>query len=196
MSEAPLLVGLVGYAQVGKDTAAAWLHDTLGYEHRAFAGPLRLLAERINPILNGEPMTYRQALRIHGYEAAKLEVPGFREFLKDLGNGARDVVGEDVWINAAFRKMPRHTVFSDVRFLNEADAIRRRARTRGGEALLLRIVRPGHGPESDFEAEVPRIPVDYIVDNSGSLEHFRGGLAGMWEHRTRGGSWSQLAMAL
>lgn len=169
----PVVIGLVGYAQVGKDSTAAVLVEQ-GYTRRAFADPLRDLAAYLNPIVgwfnDQAPMRYREACDLYGVEGAKLKVSGVRPFLKQLGTGVRECLDPEAWIRATLDGCPRHTVISDVRFLNEADAIRRRATELGGKPLLLRVDRPGHGPESDFEREVGLIKADLTVSNDGDLD--------------------------
>jgi hypothetical protein len=169
----PTLVGVCGYAQVGKDTTANYLHDKYGYHHAAFANSLRLLALEVNPTLKAAHpellITYRAAQRRYGYEGAKREVPGYRDFLKALGNGVRKVLGADTWVKATLLDCSDYTVISDVRFLNEADAIRRRAAEMGGTAIIIRVTRPDHGPESSFEEEVPFIEADFVLENDGDV---------------------------
>lgn len=174
----PVVVGITGYARAGKDSIGD-IFESLGYSRRAFADPLRALAYDLNPMLEfwsstlkEEGTRYQHYLSQLGYEAAK-SVPEFRNFLKDLGNGARKHLGADVWVRACLDEAPALTVVTDVRFLNEADAVRRRAGELGGNSLLLRVERPGVGPESEFEKEVPQIEVDFVVKNRGTLTDLR-----------------------
>ena len=132
------LVGLVGYAQSGKDTFAQYL----GYQRLAFADALKELALAAHPAL-------RMSVPEKGWEWVKKDLPGGREFLQDLGVGVRDVLGADTWVRAAFAKydptLP--TVFTDVRFPNEIEAIR----GRGG--VIVRIERVGHQPPNNHVSE-------------------------------------------
>lgn len=169
----PVVIGICGYAQAGKDSTAAVLVEQ-GYTRRAFADPLRKLTEYLNPVVgwyDGQaPLRYREAVDLYGVEGAKLRVSGVRPFLKSLGTGVRECLDPEAWIRATLDGCPRHTVISDVRFLNEAAAIRRRAVELGGKAMLLRVTRPGCEAESDFEREVPLIRADVTVANDGDLE--------------------------
>jgi hypothetical protein len=113
------LVGLSGYAGSGKDTAAEILLAS-GYQRLGFADPLKELATRI------------------GWDGHKDDVG--RKLLQDLGLGARDVLGDDVWVNALLAKVSGPTVITDVRFANEVHAIH----SHGG--VVVRIVRPGCTP--------------------------------------------------
>lgn len=173
----PVLIGISGFARVGKDTAAAYLEQAYGYKRRAFADALRDVTERVNPILPGlGDYTYNDAVGRFGYERAKAEVPGLRDFLKGLGNAVREVLGENSWVNAALRGIEEPTSVSDVRFVNEAECIRQKAHFLNGRALIIRIHRPGYDAESDFERQVDLIPCDYAIWNSGPVEELYEGL--------------------
>lgn len=174
---APTIVGITGFARSGKDTCAEWFTQH-GYTKRAFADALRNLALDIDPIitaravtLNNTPVlfkeTYRTLLYERGYENAKDNEPGFRQFLKDLGNGVRKHVGEDAWVRACLDTAPRYTVVSDVRFVNEAAAVMGWG---GPSSLVIRVTRPNCDAESEFEAQVPEIPVFAEVANDGTID--------------------------
>lgn len=171
MPGTPQLVGLTGYAQTGKSTAADYLNGVHGFTEVNFADALRDLATKVDPILPGG-VHYRDAESLLGYEEAKGTVTGFRQTLKDLGSGCREVLGEDVWIRAAMRRIPlsQRTVVADCRFLNEAAAIRNHNPRNPG--VIIRIVRPDYGPESNFEREVDLIKSDYTIVNDGCILTF------------------------
>lgn len=157
------LVGICGYARSGKDTAAQGLVRERGYERLAFADRVRQLAVLTNPDLAA------RVLSAGGWEQAKA-LPGVREALQRLGAGAREVLGEDVWLQAAMRscKPEGRYVISDVRYPNEAEAIL----AAGG--LLFRIVRPGVEAANDHPTETA-MPEDAdvyhgVIRNDGTVE--------------------------
>lgn len=172
------LVGLCGLAQSGKDTFAGYL----GYRRIAFADALKELALAANPHFFYKLEKYRgvsmkaslQAIvEQRGWEYAKAQVPGVRQFLQDLGVGVRDILGPDTWVNAAFRDYDPAvpTVFTDVRFENEFAEIRRR----GG--VIVRVIRLGqesgdaHVSENGWQSIQP----DWIVAAAeGDLDVLRG----------------------
>jgi hypothetical protein len=181
---APRLIGLAGYARVGKDTVGEILVDRYGYERRAFADKLRELAYRCNPILDttggyldgaGAPIPrsfVRYAAELDcGYEWAKGEYPEVRRFLVALGAGARTVLGGDVWLDACLPFIPSPyppTVVTDVRYRNEAQRIV----DLGG--VVVYIARPDIGPANDEEARsitelIGHVSTRVIVNN-GSLD--------------------------
>ena len=140
-----ILIGLAGCAQSGKDSAASALIQD-GFERRAFADKVRDYLYRLNPNLDyfedhyEEPYPLADIVDLLGWDRAKTEIPEVRELLQRCGVAARDVLGEDVWVNATMRSLPALTVVTDVRFPNEVAAIRER----GG--IVLRVVRKGVEP--------------------------------------------------
>lgn len=176
-----MLIGITGYAQVGKSTAADYLDKTYGFDEVNFADALRELTRLVNPVVSFDDYRYEDALDYGGYEAAKQDYPGVREFLKALGNGAREILGPNVWVDAAMRRctLKRDYVFADCRFLNEVAAIRNFDPQRTG--FIIRIHRPGVGPESDFEREVDHIKPDFIVVNDGAVTDLYNRLAVVME---------------
>lgn len=154
------LVGLVGYAQAGKDTFAA----ALGYRRLAFADSLKALALACDPVFPDPASGHALVSGIigrYGWEHCKAEVPGVREFLQNLGVGVRDILGGDTWVNAALAKYDpaQPTVFTDVRFPNEVAAIR----DRGG--VIVRVTRIGQAQPGGHVSEqlAATIDPDYEV---------------------------------
>ena len=153
------LVGLVGYAQAGKDTFAGYL----GFKRLAFADKLRDVA------YDGSPW-YREQVLKYGYEWSKANVHGFREFLQDFGMAVREHFGEDTWVNAAFNDYDPSvaTVFTDVRFPNEI------ARIKAEGGIIVRIDRVGHAPANTHISEhawQATRPDEHYVFADGALHH-------------------------
>jgi len=144
-----MLIGLSGYAQSGKDATAKILVDNFGFVRYAFADKLKELATRL-----------------HYWSGIKDELG--RLHLQYLGDQIRQVLGEDVWINALFNDadQTKDIVISDVRYTNEIHAIH----NRGG--LILRINRPGVDRINDHISE--NLPphsslYDGYITNNGTL---------------------------
>ena len=130
------IIGLGYNVRSGKDTAANALVRDLGYYRIAFADKLKELAYESNPIVT----TNVQVVNIStgaghlkhvvggmgGWEQAKDSYPLAREFLQNLGLAARQVFGEDFWVDQALSGIDpaKNYVISDVRFVNEVDAIK------------------------------------------------------------------------
>jgi hypothetical protein len=94
-----------------------------------------------------------------GWEDLKSESPDVRGLMQRLGTEVgREMFGDDFWVKAAINAIPEgaKVVFSDVRYPNEADAIR----ALGGE--VWRVHRDGVGPANDHTSE--NSLSDYVFD--------------------------------
>lgn len=153
----PLLVGLTGYAQTGKDTIASVLVNKYGFKRVAFADKLKEFTLATDSYI-------RDLVQMYGWEDAKKD-PYVRERLQNVGVAARDVFGEDFWIQQSGIGEYGSFVISDVRFRNESEYVRRR----GG--IIVRVTRDGVGPVNEhISDQLEGVEHDYIFDNSGSLE--------------------------
>jgi hypothetical protein len=161
---ATLLVGLSGYAQTGKDTSGAMMVEEAGFTRLAFADALKSVALDSDTDL-------RNAVRYAGWEETKQSHPHARLFLQHLGVAARDHIDQDVWVNAALRNVSPggRFVVTDVRFPNEAAAIR----ARGG--FVVRVERPGTGPVNAHASEtaLDDFEFDATLRNTGTLDDLR-----------------------
>jgi len=162
-----MIIGLSGYAKVGKDEVAQILVKKYGFKRIAFADPIRELLLEINPILaNGYHL--KTIINEEGWTLAKNKEE-VRRLLQELGVGARQVLGDDVWVVAALRKMENfkeNYVITDVRFENEAVMVRQL----GGE--IWRIQRPGIQAVNNHvsELEMDGYKFDRVLRNEGTLE--------------------------
>jgi len=171
------VIGFGHHARVGKSTAAEILVRDYGYQRVSFAAPLKRLAMLADPpILAGGVVNVAAGrgrlsniVQMEGWERAKAGYPEVRQFLQRLGVGCRAIFGEDVWVNTAFRAMqdPKGLfVFDDVRFTNEAEAIKQ------NDGFVVKIERPGFGPVNDHvsEHDLDDWDWDYVVRNDGTHE--------------------------
>jgi hypothetical protein len=171
------IIGIAGPARAGKDTLAraliaAFERTGVVIEQRSFAAPIREFICQIigtglkgleevkedpHPLLNGKSPRY--AMQTLGTE------------------WGRQLIGENFWCDLALARAisARNdegigTVFSDVRFENEAAAVRQS----GG--VIIHIRRPGAGIQSSHASEVgvAHERNDFRFANSGSLEHLEG----------------------
>lgn len=174
----PPLIGLTGKKRSGKDTVADRLVSTHGYTRFAFADIMKEMLLRIDPWVQWSPVGNGRLSRLVdlvGWERAK-EEPEVRRLLQALGTEAgRALFGESFWIDRTFAQIaefhshgmfpPRPVVITDVRFKNEADAVR----AAGG--LIVRLVRPDvvssdtHPSETDLD----RYDYDEIIYNAYDL---------------------------
>lgn len=163
------LIGLVGLRRSGKDTAARSLEDG-GYSNFKFAGALKCMLHAY--------LTYRGATEeladamidgeLKETSSPLLDGQTPRHAMQTLGTEwGRDLISQNIWVNTLLDAIQGHerVVVTDVRFSNEADAVRKA----GGK--LIRIRRSGgtldgHVSETSIEA----IEVDREIWNDGTIE--------------------------
>jgi len=181
-----VIVGLSGYARSGKDTAAAGM-DMWGFKRVAFADKLREFLYVLNPIIQPRykrafpakvpDARVQEVIDKHGWDGYKETPygPEIRELLQRLGTDCgRQLLYDHVWIDAALGNVGivapdphyKSTVVTDVRFPNEAMAIK----TKGG--IVIRITREGIGPANDHPSEtaLDDWPFDVVIDNNGTID--------------------------
>lgn len=137
------IIGLVGPARSGKDTAAQPLIQA-GFEPVKLAGGLKAMLSALLQYAGADESRSRSLIESDLKERPCLELLGAspRYAMQTLGQDwARELLRQDFWV-ALFKvraqQFPR-VVCTDVRYLNEAGAIRELGGT------LVRISRPG-GP--------------------------------------------------
>ena len=161
-----MIIGLSGYAQSGKDTVAKVLVEHYGFTRVAFADKIRQLANEVNPLV-GDSMHLNELLDEYGWDVAK-QNSYVRQFLQQLGVGARKLFGEEFWIDRALASIFQHenTVVTDVRFVNEADMIKHQ------DGQLWRVKRPGINAVNSHisEHDLDSYKVDQILHNGGTVE--------------------------
>ncbi len=171
----PKIVGLAGFARTGKDTIADELIDVHGFTKISFASPMRWALEALNPIIRydlGSYVRLQDVIKIYGWDGYKESPYGaeIRALMQRFGTEVgREIFGQDFWIEQAFRIANQYdkVVFSDVRFINEAEAIK----SVGGE--VWRVERPGVGPANGHKSETELTKYenyDYIIYNDSDIK--------------------------
>lgn len=146
------VVGLSGWARAGKDTVADYLVTNYGYRKMSFADPMKEALVKLNPMIHvGNNLVYLgSVIDKIGWEDLKGLSPEIRPLLQRFGTEVgREMFGENFWVDYALDSVPNGSkiVFADVRFPNEADAIK----NLGGN--VVRIEREGFGPANDHISE-------------------------------------------
>jgi len=163
-----MIIGLTGYAQSGKDSVAQTLVEKYGYTRVAFADKIRELLIETNPLIR-DGFRVESVVSAYGWDQAKVLFPEIRYLLQSLGVGARTIFGENFWVQQALRQVhfEGNYVITDVRFTNEADAIKKY-----DDAQIWRIKRPGVQAVNAHisESELDGYKVDKILSNGGTLE--------------------------
>jgi len=171
----PVIVGLTGYATVGKTTVAAEL-EKRGFVRMSFADGVREMALAIDPIVDAYQLgrypedgwdTERlsEVVGAAGWTEAKKN-PEVRRILQVVGTEVGRAISPNVWVDRLAAKVyasrATHVVVDDVRFVNEANWIRHSA---GG--TMVRLHRTGveaaNGHAS--ELEIDRLDVDLELWN-------------------------------
>lgn len=163
------LIGLTGPAGCGKDTAGAYLCRKHGFVRYGFADPLKAMLLAIGVDMNDR-------------DGKEKPHPVFgvspRRMAQTLGmDWMRDMICKDGWLRLAEQFIDDEftpangIVFTDVRFENEAEMIRRR----GGAIWHLKRNVPG------VEAHVSERPiVEYLSDrqllNNSTMDHLYGNI--------------------
>lgn len=168
------IIGITGQARAGKDSVAKILVEEFDFERVALADPLKQMALAIDPFVESEVFhdshlfeRLSDVIRERGWEKAKA-YPDVRRLLQRIGTeGVRNVLGENVWVDTLLKKLhpAGRYVVPDVRFLNEAEAIR----NVGGQ--VWRVTRPGFdGDGHASETEMKDIVATVHVHNGGSMD--------------------------
>lgn len=163
------LIGLIGKAGVGKDTAALHLYREHGLYRYAFAAPLRGMVAGLLGESHWEDREWKE-------RPVDWLGKSPRELLQTLGTEwGRELVHPHLWVLKADQVWKRVNdfyspytgmVISDVRFPNEADWIH----SQGG--ILIEILRPDAAPVASHASEqqdlsgFPR----HIINNTGTID--------------------------
>lgn len=164
MNRPKTLVGLVGRARVGKDTAAAFLEDRHLLQQFAFANPVK---EMLTSVFGD--------LFYDGDREAPIEWLGKspRQLMQTLGTEwGRQCVHPDLWVLLAHqewlacqRNLSKGMVVSDVRFDNEARWIK----DQGG--ILIEIRRKAATQVAPHVSEAGcTVPADHVIRNYGTID--------------------------
>lgn len=191
------LIGISGKMGSGKDTAALLikrvlsnheltdntiahlvqnpsptLKDDSGWQIKKFSTKLK----EVVSVLTGAPVEKLDDQNFKKHMISETWDMTFRELMQKIGTEAmRDNVSQDVWVNSLFDGYDefrsfgpyRKWIITDVRFKNEAAAIK----ARGGIILRIendRVIKSNHTSETELDV----YPFDYIIDNNKTLEEF------------------------
>ncbi|MFI6861307.1 hypothetical protein ACIBKZ_15630 [Streptomyces sp. NPDC050421] len=180
-------VAIIGKARSGKDTVAGRLVSRFAFTRLAFADPLKDAALSLDPLIlttwDVSPVRLSRLVADVGWEYAKDHYPEVRRTLQRMGQGVRDL-DEDFWLNVTLDRVTvadtwnLPVVVSDVRYRNEADALRNRG------FLLVRITRPPVARSMNLaqiqaakhasETELDDYATDLTVANDGNMSQLLG----------------------
>lgn len=168
-----ILIGLAGKKRSGKTTAAQ-VFEASGFKSLSFA---YVLKEMLYTLLTCQGLEEAEIHRM--LEGDLKETPSKylmgqspRYAMQTLGTDwGRTMIHEEIWVTATLNLATLYSavVIPDVRFPNEAEAIRRR----GG--LVYRIDRPGLVSEDQHISEklIDKLEVDGFITNTGTVKEFQ-----------------------
>jgi DNA-binding NtrC family response regulator len=142
-----MIIGLSGYAGVGKDTVAKYITEIdPTFKIKKFSGKLKEVASLLTgvPAKNFESQEFKH-MELYGWDMT------VRELLQRLGTEAiRDGLHEDAWVNALFADYHQgeNWVITDMRFPNEYEAVM------NWNGYTVRLERPNTRPVNNHPSEV------------------------------------------
>lgn len=185
-----IIIGLTGYKQHGKSTVAQRLVDEHGFTRLSFAGPLKAMADRINPVVGihayqdgedfiAEPIHLDVAREQFPDEGdLKEEYPLYRLFLQRLGTEGLREIDESFWVQLLDAEVSKlyfnggtRVVIDDVRFPNEADYFK--SMSNFATTGVWQVTRPGAGIPDDThasEAHVGKLGETRHLKNAGTID--------------------------
>lgn len=177
-----MIIGITGHRQNGKSTAAKILMKHYPqFKLVSFPLPLKKVACKMFDIsldkLEETKDSYALLFDNSGiYIEYKISV---RRILQELGDFARQIDPE-FFIKQAEKSLLEdpYTVIADVRFINEAEMIRKN----GGIIIKVERKMDTNDDQHSTEIEVDSIPTDYIIQNNDTIEHFERQLLKHYHH--------------
>ena len=175
-----MIIAVTGKKQHGKNTVCDVLAE-YGFTIIGFADTLKYLSHAVDPIIginrHHDPIHLAEAVDELGWEYVKENYPDARRFLQRMGTeGARKHLGDSIWIDMWAKKVAAvdsgQVAVSDLRFKNEAAAVR----DAGG--LIWKVVRPsrvesGAADTHASEVELDSIIADHSFINDGTIADLR-----------------------
>lgn len=168
-----MIIGLIGFKQVGKSTAAKYLEEKYGFVRHNMKDALVAEIKQNFPDLLRQ-LAFEQGWDGHDASAIDLlfveKPPAMRALLQNYGTEVRrkdcDTYWVEKWIDGSW-SIPK-IVTDDVRFLNEAKVVK----DAGG--ILIRLTRSDitTGGSHPSETEQLEIEADYTIECApGDHEH-------------------------
>lgn len=161
-----MIIAFTGLAGSGKTTVADYVVSEHGFKKHNFKdGLVAEMLDNLPDVLNELKDTYACTLD----ELFKEKPPTMRALMQNYGTEVRRGDDKDYWVKRWCEGLfDSHYVVDDVRFVNEARAVR----DRGG--IIVRVSRPdrnSNGYKHTSETEQSEIEPDFtIISNTGDLE--------------------------
>jgi len=167
-----MIIGLVGFKQVGKSTAAKYLEKKYGFTRHNFKDAL------VQEIKDNFPDLLTQIViagRDLGFKAMNWnelfeeKPPLMRALMQNYGTDVRREDESDYWTNKwqhTVLNTKTNIVCDDIRFLNEVGAVKDAGHHRGEGVYIIRIVRTDilTGDTHISETEQLEIVADHTIE--------------------------------
>ena len=162
-----MIIGLVGYKQVGKSTAAEYLEDKYGFSRHNFKDQLvaeikKNFPDLLREIYLADAKEWNSGIPpIDIDHLFRNKPPLMRALLQNYGTEVRRGDNDNYWTDQWINNMPSGDfVTDDVRFLNEAFEIEQ------VDGILVRLTRPDitTGGEHASEREQEDIICSHTID--------------------------------
>lgn len=173
-----MIIGFAGKKGSGKDLISQYLIDKYKYQRYAFADPVkdicRILFGFNEEQLHGNLKEEMGEIGIRPREAFQGIGTEFgRKYIHELFPTLRVDIGS-IWIEIFKRNYKNNMVISDVRFQNEAEAIKEM----GGIIIL---IDSKYSKEDGHESERIDVRADYVIKNWGTIDEFYENFDRLWE---------------
>lgn len=153
-----MLIGLLGQAKSGKDTIATYLKENHGFHQLAFADKLKSVTKDLFGLSISQVYSQEGKMEMI-FRYGKTP----RTLLQEVGTALRNV-HPSIWIDyviseyvTRYLTTNRHVVISDVRYINEVEAIKR------ADGKVVRVVREDYqglqGAEAQHASETEQLKI-------------------------------------
>ena len=166
-----MVIGICGKKFSGKSTVARLLSEATGYKVRSFADKLKDVCCVLSGCtrLDLEDYDFKENKLVPEYLEAycgDADKPTFRAFLQHFGSEVMRGINDSIWIDCTLGNECGNVIVSDVRFTNEAKAIK----DRGG--IVIKVVRDSVEAKDKHQSEthIDDIQEDYTLFNNTTLE--------------------------
>lgn len=170
-----MLIGITGRKRAGKDSITEVLVKEFGFERLSFAAHFKAYLRKMYIDVGCTP---GEAERMIEGDLKEVVSPYFgqtpRQMMQDFGSWGRSL-NEHLWIDLAvceaINRPKTNFVISDVRYLNEAEAVR------SASGVMIRVQRSGvvlnKFSEHASEKDIDKLPVRFVIHNDGSLQELQ-----------------------
>ena len=155
-----MIIGLVGFKQIGKSTAAAHLESVHNFKRHNFKDALVAEIKEGFPDLL-EMMARQESLEIE--ELFQEKPPLMRALMQNFGTEVRRKQDRNYWVKQWVNKvasMKGNIVADDIRFKNEAACLK------GQGGVIIRLTRPDVATGGSHSSEMEQLDIvaDYTID--------------------------------